>query len=70
MVSFNNMTIMLAVIILQKYFNVHTPLRKAVTDTRVIQLTINHTLALENTLLNTLTWMVDLTCLKLDRTIE
>ena len=34
--------------------------------TRVIQLTVNHTLALENSLLNTLTCMVDL---QLDQTI-
>ena len=34
-----------------------------------IQLTANHTLALENSLLNTLTCMVDLTCLQLDQTI-
>ena len=37
----------------------------------VIQLTVNHTLALENSLLmlNTLTCMDDLTCLQLDQTI-
>ena len=34
-----------------------------------IQLTVNHTLALENTLLNTLTCMVDLNCLKFDQII-
>ena len=38
-------------------------------DTRVFQLTVNHTLALENTLLNTLTCMADLTYLTLDPTI-
>ena len=37
-------------------------------NTRVIRLTGNHTLALENSLLNTLTFMVDLTCLQLDQT--
>ena len=39
-----------------------------VTHTRVIQLTVNHTLAFENSLLNTLMCMVDLTCLQLDQT--
>ena len=38
-------------------------------DTHVIQLTVNHILAIENTLLNTLTCMADFTCPKLDRTI-
>ena len=38
-------------------------------DMRVFQLTVNHTLALENTLLNTLTCMADLTYLTLDPTI-
>ena len=35
-------------------------------DMRVIQLTVNHSLALENTLLNTQTCMDDLICLTLD----
>ena len=54
--------------ILHKLYQ-YAPLRKAVMDTCAIQLTVNHTLALEYTLLNTLTCMVDFTCLKLDQNI-
>ena len=55
---------MLAVIKHQKYFNVHA--RKVEKHTHVVQLTANHTLALENDLLNTSTCMVNLTYLQLD----
>ena len=62
MMSSNNMTILLAAII-----SMHT-LRKAVMHRCVIQLTVNYTLALKNSL-NALTCMVDLTCLQLHQTI-
>ena len=60
---FNDMTVMLAAITLHNTQIQCTPLRKAVAHMCVISLTVNHTLALENSLLNTLTCMVDLTCL-------
>ena len=50
-----------------KYLLMSTPSQ----DTRVIQLTINHTLAVENNLLNTLTWLNHSSLvLQLDRNIE
>ena len=48
----------------------HTSKKRGIAyHMRDIQLTANHTLALENSLLNTLTCIVDLTCLQLDQTI-
>ena len=55
---------MLAVIKHQKYINVHAT--KVEKHTHVVQLTANHTLAVENDLLNTSTCMVNLTYLQLD----
>ena len=65
MVSSNNLTIMFAAISYTSEIYQCTPLRKVITHTRLIQLTVNHTLALKKTL----TCMVDLTCLQLDQTI-
>ena len=64
-----NMTIMLAANTLHNAQIQCTPLRIVVPHMHVIPLAINHTLALENSLFNALTCIVDLTCLQFHQTI-